>query len=208
MDVFLPSICVGSRPSRWQNTHTVQSCFVHICHSCYSRKHWHNWHFLPSASITLGWIFDQNRSLVITRSEHIVERASTTVSVTVIEPIVIVAVRRQRLATLRVELIDWVLMPWTVGNLLLLNACSGLWPTNANTHLGLHVIHVLLGVLDHLHRLVPLFLERGLSLFNLLLFDMDPPFNLLFLMLVGSWWELVLIELLLYYFLLPTLPEF
>ena len=64
-------------------------------------------------------------------------------------------------------------------------------------HLRLHLLNILLGVLDHLHRLFPLFLKSGLSLLDVLLLHLNPSVDLLLFRLESPWGELVLLELLL-----------
>ena len=59
------------------------------------------------------------------------------------------------------------------------------------------MVHVFLGLLDHLHSLVPLLLEVDLGLLNVLLLDLDPSIDSFVLGFVSPWRvELLIKELL------------
>ena len=70
-------------------------------------------------------------------------------------------------------------------------------------HLALHLINILLRIVNHLHRLLPLLLEGRLGLLNILLLHLDPAINLLLLRLKRPRRELVLLKQ-----LLDVLPLF
>ena len=53
-------------------------------------------------------------------------------------------------------------------------------------NLTFHLINILLCVFNHLHCLVPLLLEVGLSALDLLLLDLHPAINLFLLGLEGA----------------------
>lgn len=57
----------------------------------------------------------------------------------------------------------------------------------SNIHLVFHLVNILLSVFNHLDSLLPLLLEVSLSLLNLLLLNLDPPIDLLLLLLERSW---------------------
>ena len=94
-----------------------------------------------------------------------------------------------------------------VGQLLLLDTRCRRRATDPDPHLGLHLVHILLSVLNHLDSLVPLLLEGRLCSLDLLLLHLDPPIDLLLLRLVGTRRDLVLVQLLLDDFLLPALSK-
>ena len=61
-------------------------------------------------------------------------------------------------------------------------------------HLTLHLIDVLLRVVDHLDRLLPLLLECRLCSLDVLLLNLDPSVDLLLLGLESARRELILLE--------------
>ena len=75
-------------------------------------------------------------------------------------------------------------------------------------HFAFNLINILLSILNHLHCLLPFFLESCLSLFNLLFLNLNPFINLLLFSLERSWWELILFEQLLDMLTLLLLFEF
>ena len=113
-----------------------------------------------------------------------------------------VAVAAERVAALRVEIIELVsrakdiilCSTSTRGRYDAAVAMVG-WP---EIHLALHLVDIFLGVFDHLDRLIPLLFESGLCLFYLLFLNLHPAINLLLLCLESARGELVLFEQLLY----------
>ena len=102
----------------------------------------------------------------------------------------IIAVAAERVAALRVEIIELV----SRAKDIILRSTSTRsrydpavamvgWP---EIHLALHLVDIFLGVFDHLDRLIPLLFESSLRLFYLLFLNLHPAINLLLLCLEST----------------------
>ena len=165
--------------------------FLKVCQDLHLRD------FLASAAVALGWILDQDRALVLPEST---QRELSDAIVVRGRPLV-VAVTAKRVAALRVEVVELRRGRKSVrlGGTLARHRDDATVAVVGGTreHLALHLIDILLRVFNQLDRLVPLLLERGLRLLDLLLLHPDPAVNLLLLELESSRGDLLVFEKLL-----------